>query len=102
MGPLLRRRGAFLTCGSAGWLGPLIIYLTSGPKDPFVKDQAAEALNFQITIAIGLVVSAMLMIVLIGFVVYPIVWLVGVIFGVSAAARPTGASGTATPSRSSS
>ena len=66
----------------AGWLGPLIIYLTSGPKDPFVKDQAAEALNFQITVAIGLIVSAMLMIVLIGFVVYPLVWLVGVIFGV--------------------
>ena len=72
----------FLTCGSAGWLGPLIIYLTSGAKDPFVKDQAAEALNFQITIAIALIVSAILMIVLIGFVLYPVAWLIGCIFGV--------------------
>jgi len=72
----------FLTCGSAGWLGPLIIFLTGGQNDPFVKDQAAEALNFQITIAIALVVSAILMIVLIGFVIFPIVWLVGVVFGV--------------------
>ncbi len=71
----------FLTCGSMGWLGPLIIYLTQGQRDPFVKDQAAEALNFQISIAIGLVVSAMLMLILIGFILYPVVWVVGVAFG---------------------
>lgn len=70
-----------LTCG-AGWLGPLIIMLTSGDKDPFIKDQATEALNFQITIAFALFVSAMLMLVLIGFIVYPVVWLAGVILGV--------------------
>jgi uncharacterized protein len=69
----------FLTCGSLGWLGPLIIYATSGAKDPYVKDQAAEALNFQIMVAIGLIISAMLMIVLIGFIVYPVIWLVGCI-----------------------
>lgn len=71
----------FLTCGSIGWLGPLIIYLTQGQHDRFVKDQAAEALNFQITIAIALVGSAILMLVLIGFILYPVVWVAGVALG---------------------
>ncbi len=32
-----------------GFIVPLIIYLTTGAQDPFVKHHAAEALNFSIT-----------------------------------------------------
>jgi hypothetical protein len=49
------------------WFIPaLVIYLTKGNESPFVKEQAQEALNFQITLTIAYVVSAILVIVIIG------------------------------------
>jgi uncharacterized protein len=47
--------GAILTSGVGGWgtfLGPLIIWLVKKDTMPFVDDQAKEALNFNITVAI--------------------------------------------------
>ena len=47
--------GAVLTSGVGGWgtfLGPLIIWLLKKDSMPFVEDQAKEALNYNITIAI--------------------------------------------------
>ncbi|WP_255541974.1 DUF4870 domain-containing protein [Lysobacter changpingensis] len=47
--------GAVLTSGVGGWgtfLGPLIIWLVKKDTMPFVDDQAKEALNFNITVAI--------------------------------------------------
>ncbi len=47
--------GAVLTSGVGGWgtfLGPLIIWLIKKDTMPFVDDQAKEALNFNITVAI--------------------------------------------------
>ncbi|HEY0503517.1 MAG TPA: DUF4870 domain-containing protein [Lysobacter sp.] len=47
--------GAVLTSGIGGWgtfLGPLIIWLLKKDTMPFVDDQAKEALNFNITVAI--------------------------------------------------
>jgi len=47
--------GAVLTSGIGGWgtfLGPLIIWLVKKDTMPFVDDQAKEALNFNITVAI--------------------------------------------------
>lgn len=47
--------GAVLTSGVGGWgtfLGPLIIWLLKKDTMPFVDDQAKEALNFNITVAI--------------------------------------------------
>ncbi len=69
-----------LTC-YLGWVGPLIIYMGQGQRDAFVKDQAAEALNFQLTVLIALIVSSFLAIVIIGFVLLPIIYLGGVIIG---------------------
>lgn len=65
-----------------GWVGPLVILMTNGQNDAFVKDQATEALNFQITIAAAAVISSVLVFVVIGFVLLPVVWLAGIIFGV--------------------
>ncbi|MEO6470049.1 MAG: DUF4870 domain-containing protein [Acidimicrobiia bacterium] len=50
-----------------GWLIALIALLVRGNERPFVRDQAVEALNFDITIFIGMIVSVPLMFVLVGF-----------------------------------
>jgi uncharacterized Tic20 family protein len=43
-----------------GFVGPLIIWLTQKDKHPFVDDQGKEALNFQLTLLIGYVISVVL------------------------------------------
>ncbi len=50
-----------------GFLGPLIIWLIKKDEEPFVDDQGKEALNFQITVLIGILVSGVLMFVCVGF-----------------------------------
>lgn len=49
-----------------GFLAGLIVMLTKGKESDFVRDQAVEALNFQITVAIAWFVSFILVFVLIG------------------------------------
>jgi uncharacterized Tic20 family protein len=39
--------------GLLGFLGPLIIMMTSGTRDTYVRTHAVEALNFHITVIIG-------------------------------------------------
>jgi uncharacterized Tic20 family protein len=66
------------------FLGPLIVLLVKGNESPYVRAQAVESLNFQITMAIAGIVSFILCFVLIGFVLLPIVgiwWLVFTIIG---------------------
>jgi uncharacterized Tic20 family protein len=67
-----------------GFLGPLIIYLVNGDKDPFVRHHSAEALNFQITLAIAYVVSVVLMLVLIGFLMFFVIWIASIVFMIQA------------------
>lgn len=63
-------------------LGPLIIWLVQKDSMPFVDDQAKEALNFNITIAIvslGLVlIGTVLLVILIGFLFYLAAFAVGI------------------------
>lgn len=47
-------------------LGPLVIWLVKKDTMPFAADQAKEALNFNITCTIAMLVSAALVLVLIG------------------------------------
>lgn len=69
-------------------LGPLVIWLVKREGSAFVDDQGREALNFQITVTIAAVVSAILTIVLIGIVflvVVGVAWLVlSIVAGVKA------------------
>ncbi|MFF0865459.1 DUF4870 domain-containing protein [Nonomuraea sp. NPDC003560] len=67
------------------WIGPLVIYLMKKDESPYVRDQAAEALNFQITMFIGYAVAMVLSIVLVGLLLFPIIWIVSLIFHVQAA-----------------
>jgi uncharacterized Tic20 family protein len=54
-------------------VGPLVIYLLMKDRGRFVRSQALEALNFQITVLIAVVVSAALIFVLIGLFLLPII-----------------------------
>lgn len=67
------------------WVGPLILYLIKKDESPYVRDQAAEALNFQITVFAALMVSGILTIVLIGVFLLPVVWIGALIFQIQAA-----------------
>lgn len=49
-------------------LGPLVLYLVFKDTSPFVRQHAAEALDFHLTQVIAGIVSAILVIVLVGFV----------------------------------
>jgi len=68
-----------------GFIGPLIIWLTKGEQDKFVKDHAVEALNFQITLAIGYLASFILSFVVIGIVGYIALPILNIIFSIIAA-----------------
>jgi uncharacterized Tic20 family protein len=72
------------------FLGPLIVMLTKGNESPWVRRNAVESLNFQLSILLYLIVSGVLIIAVIGFVLLPIVgltWLVCTIIASVKAAR---------------
>ncbi len=64
-----------ISAGTLGFVGSLVIYLVYKDRGPFVRAHAANSLNIQITTAIGVVVSFILMFVLVGFVT---IFLVGI------------------------
>ena len=68
-----------------GFLPALVIYLTKGNESPYVKEEAKEALNFQITLAIAYVISTVLIIVLIGLLMMLVVWVASVALMIMAA-----------------
>lgn len=64
---------------------PLIVYLMQEDKSSALADAAREALNFQITLAIAWFCAIAAASILIGFLLMPIIALVGIIFCVIAA-----------------
>lgn len=76
-----------VSAGTLGFVASLVIYLLYKDRGPFVRQQAANSLNIQIMTLIGLVVSAVLMLLLIGFILYPAVIVVAVILHVVGAIK---------------
>lgn len=68
-------------------IGPLIVWLMKREEDPFIDASGKEALNFQITMMIGYLVAALLMIVLVGFILLPALALVNLILVILAMLR---------------
>ncbi len=68
-------------------LGPLIVWLIKKNDHPFVDEQGKEALNFQITMLIYGAVSALLMLLCVGFLLLLAVAIVDVVFTIIAAIR---------------
>lgn len=64
-----------------GFIPPMIIWLMNKDKadKAFVNDQAKEALNFQITVAIGFFICFILAFVLIGGLLALILWLADIV-----------------------
>lgn len=88
LGHLSSLAGLVLPLGNV--LGPLVVWLVKKDTMPFAAEQAREALNFNITVALAAIVSGILTIVLIGFLLLPIVllaWLVLTIMAAMAASR---------------
>lgn len=60
------------------WLGPLIVLLTVGEHNPRVREHAARSLNFEVTFALAMLASALLLSVGVGIVplvALPVAWL---------------------------
>lgn len=68
---------------------PLIVWLINKDKEDkaYLVEQSKEALNFQITVAIAMVVSWVLMFVLIGFLLLPAIGLANLVLCIIAAVK---------------
>ena len=69
----------------SGFVGALIIWLIKKDQSAFVDEQGKEALNFQITVLIGVVGSWILMFVLIGMLLLPLLLIANLVFCILAA-----------------
>ena len=76
-----------ISAGTLGFVASLVIYLMYKDRGPFVRAHAANSLNVQIMTLIYLVISAVLFLALIGFVLYPLVIVVAVVYHVVGAMR---------------
>jgi uncharacterized Tic20 family protein len=64
----------------------LLVWLLKKESNAYLGDQAKEALNFQITVAIAMFVcGSILSWVLIGLIMLPMVWLANIVFCIIAA-----------------
>jgi uncharacterized Tic20 family protein len=59
-----------VSAGTLGFVASLILYLIYKDKGPFVRENAANSLNLQITTGIVLLISIPLMLVLVGFLTF--------------------------------
>lgn len=74
-GPL----GALLSFGALMVVGPLVVMLTEGTKDAWVRRNAVEALNFAITGLIAMALGYLLMLVTFGFLFF-VPFVVGAVY----------------------
>ena len=65
-------------------IGPLLIWLFKKDEDAFIEEQGREALNFQITFTIALMVSVILVLVYVGVFLLAILGIVDLILIVMA------------------
>jgi uncharacterized Tic20 family protein len=77
----------FISAGTGGWVPPLIAYLAQGPKSAQVKSHAAAALNFQLVLSIIGAIGWATVCVVVGFIIWPIAMIIGIIFGIIAGMR---------------
>ena len=64
----------------------LIVWILKKDDSAFISDQAKEALNFQITIAIAMFVSSYILSwILVGLALIPVIWVANIIFCIIAA-----------------
>ena len=78
-----------------GWIGiplaniiaPLVIWQVKKEDMPFASRQAKECLNFQISMTIYAIISAILCFVVIGFLLIPALYVIDIVFTIIAAIK---------------
>jgi len=75
---------ALLILGGLGPVGPLIVYLIKKDESPVIRAHAAAALNFQLTVFIGVIIGYILLVVIIGILVLIAAGIVGIVFAIIA------------------
>jgi len=78
---------AGLLVGGLIFLGPLIVYLVKKDEHPFIADQSREALNFNISVTIYLLASAILILLVVGILLLPAVAIAWLVLTIIAAVR---------------
>ncbi len=73
-----------------GFIAPLVIWLVKKDEDPFVNSHGKESLNFQITVAIAMIISWLLCFACVGFVLFPAVAIVDIVFCILATIKANG------------
>lgn len=63
----------------------LIVWILKKDDSAYVADQAKEALNFQITVAIAMFAANILIWILVGLALIPIIWIANIILSILAA-----------------
>jgi uncharacterized Tic20 family protein len=69
------------------FLGPLLVLLIKGNESPWVRRQAVESLNFQLSILIYALISGALVLLLVGLVLLPLVGLMWLVFTIIGSVR---------------
>ena len=71
----------------ANIVGPLVVWLVKRDDSPFVEAHAREALNFQLSITLYLIIAGMMIYLLIGFLLVPLIVIFDVVATILAALR---------------
>jgi len=69
------------------FVAPLVLMLTKGKESAFVHAHAVNSLNFQVSLLIYVLVAYVLTIILIGFLVYILLFAIAIIFPILAAVK---------------
>jgi uncharacterized Tic20 family protein len=67
------------------FLGPLVIFLIYKDRSAFVRGHSLESLNFQLTLLIGYIISAVLFFVIVGFFTAAIIAIASIVLQILAA-----------------
>lgn len=68
----------------AGFIGPLVIWLIKKDQSAYIDHHAKEALNFQLTLLIAILVCFLLTFVVIGVILAPVVGIIALIWSIMA------------------
>jgi hypothetical protein len=79
--------GMFFLFGVGGWIAPLIAMVAKGDQSPTIREHAVKALNFQLTWSIVGVIGYVTICIVIGFIIFPVAALMGIIFGIIAGVK---------------
>ena len=77
----------FISGGTAGWVPPLIALVAKGNENPTIRAHAVGALNFQILVTLVSIVGYMTICIGIGFIIFPLAMIAGIIFGILAGVK---------------